>query len=92
MARRYSIAEARAQLPAIIDLAAAGREVELTRRGEPVAVIVSTREFERLLGRKTTFPAAYKRFVEKFPANGAGVVKGFARSLRDRSAGRDVAL
>lgn len=92
MARRYSIAEARAQLPAIIDLAAAGRQVELTRRGKPVAVILSTRELERLRGRKTDFPTAYKRFVEKFPSKGSGIDKGFARSLRDRSAGRDVVL
>ncbi|MBK7929164.1 MAG: type II toxin-antitoxin system Phd/YefM family antitoxin [Bryobacterales bacterium] len=92
MARRYSIAEARAQLPAIIDLAAAGREVELTRRGQPVAVIVSTREMQRLRDRKTGFPVAYKRFLEQFPPKGAGIDKAFARSLRDRSAGREVAL
>lgn len=92
MACRYSIAQARAQLPAIVDLAAAGREVELTRRGQPVAVILSIRERDRLRGGNRDFPAAYKRFVEKFPAKGAGVDKKFARSLRDRSIGRDVAL
>lgn len=92
MACRYSIAQARAQLPAIIDLAAAGREVELTRRGEPVAVILSTRELSRLRGRKGDFPTAYKLFVEKFPSKGAGVDRNFARSLRDRSRDRDVVL
>ena len=92
MACRYSIAQARAQLPAIVDLAAAGREVELTRRGEPVAVIVSTRELERLRGCKADFPTAYKRFMEKFPSKGAGVDKRFARSLRDRTIGREVVL
>jgi prevent-host-death family protein len=92
MACQYSIAEARAQLPAIIDLASAGREVVLTRRGRPVAVILSTRELDRLRGRQTGFSTAYGRFIEKFPAKGDGIGKDFARSLRDRSPGRDVTL
>ena len=92
MACRFSIAQARAQLPAIVDLAAAGGEVELTRRGQPVAVILAPRELERLRGRKDSFPSAYKRFIEKFPSKGAGAGKDFARSLRDRSIGRDIAL
>ena len=36
MSRKYSIAEARARLPAIIDQAEAGQEIEVTRRGKPV--------------------------------------------------------
>lgn len=92
MASRYSIAEARAQLPTLVDLAEAGREAELTRRGKPVAVILGTRELERLRGRERDFPAAYQRFVEKFPAKGSGVDPDYARALRDRSAGREVKL
>ena len=92
MACRFSIAQARAQLPALVDLAAAGREVELTRRGEPVAVILSLRELDRLRGRKDDFPSAFKRFTQRFPAKGAGVGKDFARSLRDKSVGRDIVL
>jgi len=57
MSRRYSIAEARIRLPRIVDQAEAGIEVELTRRGQPVAVLVSCREFERLQG-KGVFAAA----------------------------------
>lgn len=92
MTCRYSIAEARANLPKLIDLAAGGREVELTRRGKAVAMIISTREVERLRGRRTGFPAAYERFLERFPAKGADIDKDFARSLRDRSPGRAVEL
>lgn len=89
MAHRYSIAGPRTQLSANADLAAAGHEVGLTRRGEPTAAVISTRSIERLRGRKITFPEAYQRFVKKFPAKGFAVDKAFARSLRDRSAGRD---
>lgn len=92
MPSRYSIAEARANLPKIIDLAAGGHEVELTRRGQAVAVIVSTREIELLRGRKTGFPTAYRQFLARFPAKGSGIDKDFARTLRDRSPGRGVDL
>ena len=44
MAKRYSIAEARSNLSSIVDQAEAGQEIELTRRGKPVAVVVSLRE------------------------------------------------
>ena len=48
VSKRYSIAEARSNLPSIVDQAEAGHEIELTRRGKPVAVLVSLRELQRL--------------------------------------------
>jgi len=92
MERRYSIAEARSHLPAIVDQAASGLEVHLTRRGEPVAVVVSTHEFERLRGRQRHFGDAYRRFVAKYELESVGINAGFATSARDRTAGRDVSL
>ena len=92
MLARYSIAEARAQLPAIIDKAESGVHVELTRRGEPVAVLVSTHEFERLCGRQTPFSQSYRQFLTTVALKEIGVDREFAASLRDRSRGRDVAL
>ena len=62
MPRRYTIAEARSRLPVIVDEAEAGADVELTRRGEPVAVAVSLREFERLRGTRQPFSDAYRKF------------------------------
>ena len=38
---RQSIAEARRNLPSLIREAESGKAVELTRRGEPVAVLIS---------------------------------------------------
>jgi prevent-host-death family protein len=92
MSRRYSIAEARSRLPRIIDEAEAGGEVELTRRGQPVAVLVSHREFERLRGKHSHFSDAYRRFLEKHALVEIGVEGNFARSTRNRSAGRKVSL
>lgn len=92
MSTRYSIAEARAQLPAIIGKAESGVHVELTRRGEPVAVLVSTHEFERLSGRQEPFSHSYLEFLTKFRLTEIGVNREFASSLRDSGLGRDVAL
>jgi antitoxin (DNA-binding transcriptional repressor) of toxin-antitoxin stability system len=37
--KRYSVAEARAQLTSLLDAVHAGEEVEITRRGKPVAIV-----------------------------------------------------
>jgi prevent-host-death family protein len=92
MSRRYSIAQARSQLPAIVDQAESGLEVELTRRGQPVAVVVSRRELERLRGRRQYFGDAYRRFIATHALEDIGVEPDFAPSTRDRTAGRTVAL
>jgi prevent-host-death family protein len=92
MSQRYSIAEARSRLPRIVDEAEAGVEVELTRRGKPVAVLVSHREFERLRGRHSHFTDAYHKFLEKHSLDEIGVEDDFAASTRDRTAGRKVSL
>lgn len=42
--------------------AEAGKPVELTRRGKSVAVLVSTRDYERLIGRASRFSAAWDAF------------------------------
>lgn len=92
MAQRYSIAEARSNLPTIVDEVEAGQEVQLTRRGRPVAVVVSLREFERLRGKRGSFRAAYESFLQEHDLNENGLEKGFAASVRDRSRGREPSL
>jgi prevent-host-death family protein len=92
MSRRYSIAEARSRLPSLVDEAESGIEVELTRRGQPVAVLVSRREFERLRGKRVHFGDAYRRFLQRHSLDDIGVEDDFAASTRDRSSGRKVSL
>jgi prevent-host-death family protein len=92
MSHRYSIAEARSRLPSIVDQAEAGVEVELTRRGQPVAVLVSRREFDRLRGRRLHFGDAYREFLGKHSLEEIGIERDFAASTRDRTAGRKVLL
>lgn len=92
MSRRYSIAEARSSLPTIVDEAEAGVVVELTRRGEPVAVVISWTEFDRLRGKRRLFSDTYRKFLGTHSLEDIGVEADFARSTRDRSTGRKVDL
>jgi prevent-host-death family protein len=92
MTRRYSIAEARAHLPAIIEQAEAGEAVELTRRGRPVAVVLSREEFERLRPDRPSFGGAYRAFRKRYVLDEVGLERDFAASVRDRSPGRQVKL
>jgi prevent-host-death family protein len=91
MSKRFSIAEARAQLPGIIDRVEAGADVELTRRGKSVAVVVSTREYARLRAARVSFAEAFGRFTAEH-GHGAGLGRDFVRGLRDRGTGRPVRL
>jgi len=68
--KQYSIADARRKLPSLVDEAEAGSEVQLTRRGRAVAVMVSVEEYARLKGNRVVFSEAYDAFRKRFPAAG----------------------
>ena len=92
MSKRYSIAEARSSLPSIVDQAEAGQEIELTRRGKPVAVVVSLRELERLRSERAQFGDAYGKFLERFLLREIGLDEDFFDSVRGVEPGRKVEL
>ena len=92
MARSYAIAEARANLPTLIDEVEAGAAVELTRRGRVVAVMMSIAEYERLRRERVSFQDAYQQFLKRHSLPEAGLEAGFANKLRDRGPGRKVSL
>ena len=62
MAKQHSIAEARNSLPSLVRAAESGKAVELTRRGEPVAVLIGRRQYERLTLKYRGFSEAYGDF------------------------------
>lgn len=92
MSRRYSIAEARANLPNIVNEVEAGSPVEITRRGRPVAIVLSPSEYESLRLQRLPFGDAYRAFCERFDVSELGVDSDFAASNRDRGTGRKVEL
>ena len=91
MANTYSISEARSHLPAIVNQAEAGLEIELTRRGQPVAVVLSRRELERLKGKRRHFRDAYRDFLDRHALEDIGLEQDFA-SIRHKTPGRQVSL
>jgi len=92
MSKRYSIAEARSSLPTIVDQAEAGQEIEFTRRGKPVAVVLSLRQLATLRGQRTGFGDAYRRFLALRPIGDIGLEEDHFTSTRERGEGRTVRL
>jgi prevent-host-death family protein len=90
--QQYSIADARKNLPGLVDEVEAGAEVQLTRRGRPVAVVVSIDQYERLKASRTTFAEAHRNFRQKFPEGTQGIGARYFKGLRDRESGRKVEL
>lgn len=67
VSKQYSITAARNQLPAIVHEVENGPPVELTRRGRPVAVLLSFRDYERLRPRKRSLSEAiHQRGASRF--------------------------
>src|SRR5690606_17744107 len=92
MQKRYSISQARANLPSIVDRVEGGESVELTRRGKPVAAVISIQDLERLRARRASFSTAYGRFLGQWALEDVGVEDGFFDAARDAGPGRDVDL
>ena len=65
MTDKHSVAEARRNLPSLVREAEKGKAVKLTRRGEPVAVLMGWQRFERLVSTRRSFVAAYRDFTNE---------------------------
>ncbi len=92
MPSTYSITEAIANLPHIIAQVESGGPIELTRRGKPVAMVLSRREYDLLSSARTSFTETYGTFLERFSLADVGLEKDFAASLRAGGSGRAVEL
>ena len=93
MGKPHSIAEARSHLPRLVREAESGKAVELTRRGEPVAVLIGRRQYERLTAQSRGFFESYREFTSEFDLRQLAIDpdKLFG-AARDVSRGRDVDL
>jgi prevent-host-death family protein len=92
MSKSYTVASARAKLAEIVDEVEGGKEVELTRRGKKVAVLMSAARYARLRGDRVAFMTAYETFRGEHDLEQIGVEPGWTDGLRDRNVGRDVKL
>jgi prevent-host-death family protein len=90
MTVRYSIAEARNRFAEILhDLEHLSR-VEVTRRGRPVAVLLSFEEYEQLCAGRITFTDAYEAFRDAFDLTAQEIEPEVFEGLRDASPGREM--
>ncbi len=93
MAGKYSIADARRNLPSLVRVAEKGGVVEITRRGEPVAVLVGRSEFERLTRVKRGFSESYREFASAVGLAGLRLDPDEVFSdVRGETGGREVRL
>ena len=90
MEKKYSIAEAKNRLPALVHETEHDHPIYLLRRGQPVAVLLSTREYERLQAHSQKgFWSALSSFRENTLLQSHEIIDDADfQSLRDRSAGR----
>ncbi len=91
MSKDFSIAEARNRLPALVHAVEEGPAVRLTRRGKPVAVLISLEEYERLRPRRPDLWRAIETFRRDTDLNDLDVEEIF-RDVRDPSPGREVEI
>lgn len=93
MAHRNSIAEARSNLPQLVREAETGKVVELTRRGESVAVLIGKKRYEQLTSNLRPFSEVWDEFIRKFPPGEIDVNPDeIFQDVRDNDPGRDFKL
>jgi prevent-host-death family protein len=89
---KVSVAEARQNFARLIKRAQQGRAIEITRRGEPVAVLRSAAEYLMLTGERPSFVEAIEQVRDRLGVDGLEIGDEAFEGLRDESPGREVAL
>ena len=93
MRKQHSIAEARNNLPQLVRQVESGQAIELTRRGEGVAVLLGRREYERLATRSRRFSEAWSEFTQAVDLAALEIDPDEVfNDVRDPRPGRDVGL
>ncbi len=85
----YSLAEARDQLTSIVRDVETVAAVELTRRGKPVAVILSIDEYRRLASPIGSFLLALDHFRQETDLTALDLGPEMFADVRDGTPGRE---
>jgi prevent-host-death family protein len=93
VSKQHSIADARNNLPSLVREAESGKVVTLTRRGEPVAVLIGRRQYERITMRHRGFSEAYAGFTREVDLETLDLdPDALFAGARDDTRGREVDL
>lgn len=88
--KSYSIAEAKSHLGRLVHQVEAGPPVELTRRGQPVAMVLSIRDYQRLASPRLDSWDAVQRFRESYDVEALDIDPDEVFAVEhDPSPGRD---
>ena len=90
MPKSFSIAEARHDLAALVHQLDHQPRIQLTRRGKPVAVLVSLREYHRLTTQTQSFWDMYSAFTEATDLRHLAIDPQVFEDARDQTIGREV--
>jgi prevent-host-death family protein len=81
------------KLPSLVREAESGKAVELTRRGESVAVLIGRKQYERLSSRSRRFSEAWDDFSREIALAALEIdPDAVFASTRDDAPGRDTDL
>lgn len=83
MPETFSITQAKNNLTAIIQGVETGPAVQITRRGKPVAMLVSLKEYERLLRRQNNLHDAMMAFRQSLEEVGVEITGEEFEGFRD---------
>ncbi len=92
MPKQYSIAEARDHFTTIVRDVEQKSAIEVTRRGKPVAVLLSIQEYKRLSISKGGFWKAFTAFRNRVNLQELDIEPAILTGLRDQSPGREIVL
>jgi antitoxin Phd len=90
MSKSFSIAEARHDLASLVHQLDRQPRIELTRRGKPVAMLISMCEYNRLVATRLSFGEAYRDFVRATDLRRMEIEPEVFSDVRDQSTGREV--
>ena len=89
---KYSIAQARDQFATLVrEVETKNKPIQVTRRGEPVAVILSVEEYRRLLAQqpKRDFWQAYLEYRERWQDVPMDIEGDIWQDVRDKTPPRE---
>ena len=89
--KKLSISEAKNKLPGIIHEVEMGESIQLTRHGQPAALIISIEEYRLLVSRRKSFSDAIASFRDGLSKD-SFIEDDILTDLRAKDQGREVLL
>lgn len=89
---KVSVAEARQNFARLIKWAEHGTAIEITRQGEPVAVLLSASDYAAMTKKRASISEAVRQIRNRLDIEDLGIGDKDFEDLRDESRGRDITL